>query len=237
MLADAVLASAAISALVLPMRVGDRIGTDGGWVRNYPLGYAYERTEVEQIVAFRYQARYPALGLGPLRHAIDRLRRYSKLPAARALLGELEEAARREERGLPAHIVDTFSRLTRVAIMRNTAVEELVADWREQSVTELASLRADIAAAIAGSRLRGKERERLAHAVEERFEQARFPFRHDRHIPRLTVSGTAAPELALEPGFRHPRPWTVEAKQALIEHGWQLTDAALAAVDGPVDTL
>ena len=40
---QAVLASAAISALVLPLRVGDRIATDGGWVRNYPLGSAYEQ--------------------------------------------------------------------------------------------------------------------------------------------------------------------------------------------------
>ncbi len=37
-MAQAVLASAAISALVLPLAVGDRIGTDGSWVRNYPLG-------------------------------------------------------------------------------------------------------------------------------------------------------------------------------------------------------
>jgi hypothetical protein len=35
-MARAVLASAAISALVLPLRVGDVIGTDGGWVRNFP---------------------------------------------------------------------------------------------------------------------------------------------------------------------------------------------------------
>ena len=34
--AQAVLASAAVSALVLPLRVGDRIATDGAWVRNYP---------------------------------------------------------------------------------------------------------------------------------------------------------------------------------------------------------
>ena len=59
--AQAVLASAAISALVLPIQVGDRIGTDGGWVRNYPLGYAYDRPEVELIVGFRYVPRYPVL--------------------------------------------------------------------------------------------------------------------------------------------------------------------------------
>src|SRR5207253_10380825 len=132
-MAQAVLASAAISALVLPMPVGDRVATDGGWVRNFPLGYAYERPEVGQIVAFRYRAKYPAVGLGPIKHLARRLRRYSRLPAARALIAELEEAASREERGLPAHALDTFSRLSRVAIMRNTELEELVAQWREQS--------------------------------------------------------------------------------------------------------
>src|SRR5919197_578336 len=152
-MAQAVLASAAISALVLPVPVGDRIGTDGGWVRNYPLGYAYERPEVGQIVAFRYRARYPQLGLGSLRSMSKRLRRYSKLPAARKLVAELEEAARREERGQPAHIVDSFSRLSRVAIMRNTALEELVADWREQSVRELRTLREDVATLVETSGL------------------------------------------------------------------------------------
>src|SRR5712691_4305302 len=37
-MAQAVMASAAISALVLPLQVGDRVATDGGWVRHYPLG-------------------------------------------------------------------------------------------------------------------------------------------------------------------------------------------------------
>ena len=39
-MAQAMLASAAVSALVLPVPVGDRIATDGGWVRNFPLGCA-----------------------------------------------------------------------------------------------------------------------------------------------------------------------------------------------------
>ena len=37
-MAQAILASAAVSALVLPRPVGDRIATDGAWVRNFPLG-------------------------------------------------------------------------------------------------------------------------------------------------------------------------------------------------------
>src|SRR5881398_3598907 len=46
-MAQAILASAAISALVLPRRIGDRIATDGAWVRNFPLGHAYRRAGVE----------------------------------------------------------------------------------------------------------------------------------------------------------------------------------------------
>jgi predicted acylesterase/phospholipase RssA len=220
-MAQAVLASAAISALVLPLEVGDRIGTDGSWVRNYPLGYAYERPEVELIVGFRYVPRYPVLGAGVLQAVIERLRRYSRLPAARTLVAELEEAVGREERGLPAHIADIFSRLSRVSIIRNTQLEELVADWRDQSVRELQSLREEVRALVAAD-----GRPQLAAAVDERFGSARFPFRHDRAVPRITVVGTPN-GLSLEPGFRNPKPWTEETKRELIALGWNAADAAL----------
>jgi predicted acylesterase/phospholipase RssA len=224
-MAQAVLASAAISSLVLPLPVGDRIGTDGGWVRNYPLGYAYDRPEVELIVGFRYVPRYPVIGAGPLRSAARRLRRYSKLPAARHLVAELEEAVEREERGLPAHIADIFSRLSRVAIIRNTELEEVVANWREQSVQELHALHDDVQALIAESG--GAE---LAAAVEERFARAQFPFRHDRVVPRITVVGSPN-GVSLDPGFRNPKPWTAEAKRELIALGWRSADEALQEHD------
>jgi len=227
-MAQAVLASAAISVLVLPQVVGERVATDGGWVRNYPLGYAYERPEVAQIVSFRYEPRYPVLGAGVIESVARRLRRFARLPAARELHRELEAAAARERRGQPAHIVDTFSRLSRVSIIRNTALEELVAAWREQSVSELASLREDVRRLVAEAPLPEEERERLSRRVEERFQRARFPFRHDRVIPRITVSASAGPH-SLEPGFRRQRPWTLEAKRALIETGYRRTDAELRA--------
>jgi predicted acylesterase/phospholipase RssA len=220
-MAQAVLASAAISALVLPLEVGDRIGTDGSWVRNYPLGYAYERPEVELIVGFRYVPSYPVLGAGVLQAVVERLRRYSRLPAARTLVAELEEAVDREERGLPAHIADIFSRLSRVSIIRNTQLEELVADWRDQSVRELQSLREEVHALVAES-----GRPELAKAVDERFGSTRFPFRNDRAVPRITVVGTPN-GLSLDPGFRNPKPWTEETKRELIALGWKAADAAL----------
>src|ERR1700693_3474391 len=61
-MAQAVLTSAAVSALVLPRQVGDRIATDGAWGRNFPLGHAYHQPGVELIVSFRYLPQHPRFG-------------------------------------------------------------------------------------------------------------------------------------------------------------------------------
>ncbi len=60
-MAQAILTSAAVSALVLPRPIGDRIATDGAWVRNFPLGHAYHQPGVELIVSFRYLPTYPQM--------------------------------------------------------------------------------------------------------------------------------------------------------------------------------
>ena len=136
-LAQAILASAAISALVLPVRVGERIATDGGWVRNFPLGAAYARPQVRTIVAFRHIPRYPPLdprGLVSLRRRLERIRR---VPPARALIRELEEAEERSARGEPAHLGDMMMRLVWAAIVRNTVLEEQLADERDRFIAEI----------------------------------------------------------------------------------------------------
>src|SRR5712691_5019102 len=76
-MAQAILASAAVSALVLPRPIGDRIATDGAWVRNFPLGPAYRQPGVELIVSFRYLPSYPRLGaewLATVRRRLELLR-------------------------------------------------------------------------------------------------------------------------------------------------------------------
>ena len=60
---------------------------------------------------------------------------------------------------------------------------------------------------------------------------ARFPFRHDRHVPTLIVRGSAGSD-SLDPTFRGERPWPVERKRALIERGYALTDEALQQPSG-----
>jgi predicted acylesterase/phospholipase RssA len=231
--AEAVLASAAISALVLPVRVGDRIATDGGWVRNYPLAYAYDHPEVELILGFRYLPRYPRIGAGGLADLRRRLERVRRVAPVRGFIAELKRAEERAARGEPAHLVDMIVRLMRVSILRNNALEERSADEKDESIRELESLRRDVLA-IVEQNVRGSgRRDRIAQAVDERFAEARFPFRHDRLVPRITVHASVG-EVSLEPGFRNQKPWTEEAKRALIARGYELADRELAQYEEAV---
>jgi predicted acylesterase/phospholipase RssA len=216
-IAQAVLASAAVSALVLPVPVGDRIATDGAWVRNYPLGLAYDHADVELIVAFRYLPRYPRLGVAALEPLRRRLGRVGRIAPVKAFLAELDEAEARALRGEPAHLADMIVRLARVAVLRNTQVEERAASEKDRSLHELAALRDDVLALVDDDR-RG--------AVAARFSAAQFPFRHDRFVPRITVRGSVE-GTSLDPGFRsHPR-WTEAEKRLLIRRGWEAADAEL----------
>jgi len=91
-MAEAVFASAAISALVLALPVGDRIATDGGWVRNFPLGHAYDNPAVGEIVGFQYvpqPVRVTGENLARLRRRLEPVFHY------RARLSALRSALRR----------------------------------------------------------------------------------------------------------------------------------------------
>jgi hypothetical protein len=217
--AQAVFASAAISALVLPLRVGPRILTDGSWVRNYPLGYAYDDEETKLVVAFRYIPAYPRLTAAGLAVLRRRLERFGRVPPVRAFVSELREAESRAERGEPAHLADVIVRLARVSIVRNTTLEERAHEEKNRSIAELASLRADVLALADGDGA-------LADAIDARFAEARFPFRHDRILPRIVVNGSSE-GISLDPGWRTQRPWTEEDKRRLIVRGYALADEAL----------
>jgi predicted acylesterase/phospholipase RssA len=222
----AIVASAAVSGLVLPIVVDGVIATDGGWVRNFPLEHAYHNPAVSSIVAFRYVASYQPTNVAFLRRLRERLDRFRAVTPVRALLVEIRLAEERVARGEPAHYGELIVRLMRVAIARNTVLEERLADERETSVAELQSLRDDVVArAVAAAppwRRRG-----LRDSLEERFAAARFPFRHERHVPLLIVRGSPG-EHALDPTFRSDAPWPLDHKQGLIERGYRLTDEALS---------
>jgi predicted acylesterase/phospholipase RssA len=222
-LARAILASAAISALVLPLRVGDVIGTDGGWVRNFPLGHAYDNPAVAEIVGFRYVPQNPRGSAENLARLRRRLEAFRAVPPVRALLGELRAAEERQERGEPAHLAEMIARLMRVTVARNTTLEVRVAEEKDASVRELAALRDDVVASVRRNAAPWRRR-RAIREVQERFASARFPFRHDRALPVRIVSA-AAGELALDPGFRAGLEWPLERKRALIARGRELADA------------
>lgn len=224
-MAEAVLASAAVSALVLPRPIGDRIATDGAWVRNFPLGPAYRQPGVELIVSFRYLPQYPKLSAAWLARLRRRLDRFPKIPPIRALIAELREAELRDERGEPAHWGDMIVRLMRVAVQQNTLLEERVARDKDEALAALAALREDVDRIV--RRESGRRADRVAEAVGERFAAAQFPFLGDRLIPRIAVQGTAG-ERTLETGLRNPKPWGEAEKRELIARGYALLDDVLA---------
>jgi predicted acylesterase/phospholipase RssA len=223
----ALLASAAVSGLVLPVSVDGVIATDGGWVRNFPLEHAYRNPEVAAIVGFRYIANYRPTDVAFLERMRERLERFRAVPPVRALLAEVRLAEERVARGEPAHYAELIIRLMRVAIARNTVLEERLADERETSVAELHRLREDVIAAACATAPR-RQRKRLRAELEGMFAAARFPFRHDRLVPSLVVRATPG-EAGFDPNFRGDEPWPEERKRALIERGYHLTDAELAA--------
>jgi predicted acylesterase/phospholipase RssA len=225
-LSAAILASAAISALVLPLRVGDVIGTDGGWVRNFPLGHAYDNPAVGEIVGFRYVPQTPRGSTENLARLRRRLERFRAVPPVRALVGEIRAAEERQERGEPAHLAEMIGRLMRVTVARNTTLEVRSAEEKDASVRELESLRRDVLASVRQNAAPWRRR-RALRDIEQRFAAAQFPFRHDRALPLTIVRGSAG-ELSLDPGFRSGLEWPAEVKRALIERGWTLADEALS---------
>jgi predicted acylesterase/phospholipase RssA len=223
--AQAVMASAAMSALVLPLPVGDRVGTDGAWVRNFPLGHAYDQPGVELIVSFRYEPTYPGFGAGWLARIRQRLERFPRIPPVRALIAELQRAEEREARGEPAHWGDMIARLSRVAVQQNTVLEERVARDKDASLAALEALREDVDRTV--RREGGRRGARIAAAVAASFDAAEFPFLRDRLVPRIAVVGGAG-EQSLEAGMRTQVPWPEDVKLELIARGYALLDDCFA---------
>jgi len=224
-MAQAVLASAAISALVLPLRVEDVIGTDGGWVRNFPLGHAYDNPAVQEIVGFRYVPSVPRSSPENLQRLRRRLEPFRAVPPVRALIGEIRSAEERQERGEPPHLADMIVRLMRVTVARNTELEVRSAGEKDASVRELDALRASVLETVRRSSLPWRRRAAVAE-VEQQFAGARFPFRHDRALPLTIVRGDPGPH-SLDPSFRSGLEWPRETKRALIDRGYELTSRAL----------
>ena len=227
-MAQAVLASSAVSALVLPRQVGERIATDGAWVRNFPLGHAYRQPGVELIISFRYVPTYSRLSAAWLGRMRRRLERFPKVPPVRALVAELREAEERDARGEPAHWGDMIVRLFRVTVQQNSVLEERTARDKDEGLAALAALRADVDAIV--RREGGRRGARVADAVAERFASAKFPFLGDRLIPRIALEGTAG-EISLETGLRRTQPWPEAGKLELIARGYALLDDLLAERD------
>ena len=170
----ALLASAAVSGLVLPVSIDGVIATDGGWVRNFPLEHAYRNPEVQAIAGFRYVASYRPTDVAFLERMRERLDRFRAVPPVRALLAEIRLAEERAARGEPAHYAEMIVRLMRVAIARNTVLEERLATERDTSVASLQRLREEVISAAVDAAPKRRQ-DALRAELEAIFASAQFP--------------------------------------------------------------
>jgi hypothetical protein len=116
----------------------------------------------------------------------------------------------------------------RVAIARNTVLEERLSTERGAATAEVHRLRDEVIEASARAAPPWRRRA-LRDELEALFSDARFPFRTDRSIDRLVVR--AAPgEDGLDPTYRGE--WDEGVKRGLVERGYRLTDEALASAPG-----
>lgn len=223
--AAAVFASAAISTFVLPLRIGEGVYADGGWVRNFPLAYAYREPRVQRIVGCRYRASASGFTGRGLHALHQRLSRLARVRVARGVTAELREAIERNERGEPMHLMDTIARLSHIAVYRNSDLEVQLADERDRSIRVVHEVRESLRRTIESS-ARGRQRTELLGALDEAFASAAFPFARSRAVPRLVVDVSTPEGIHLDFPRRRVS-WSDEDKLALAAHGRRLTEEAL----------
>jgi predicted acylesterase/phospholipase RssA len=226
-------ASGAISTFVLPLRIEESVYGDGGWVRNFPLAYAYREPAVQRIVGARYRSSAVGFTGSGLQTWHNRMSRLSRVKMARGVAAELEQAIERQSRGEPMHLIDTISRLSHIAVSRNSDLEVQLADERDRSLHALQDVREQMRETIE-SVARGRQRTALLEALDESFDAADFPFRRGRVIPRLVVDLTTPEGVRLDV-TRNRTVWSTEDKVALVRHGRRLTEEALAGWPGRED--
>ena len=231
--AAALFASGAISTFVLPLRIEQSVYGDGGWVRNFPLAYAYREPAVHRIVGCRYRASavgFTGTGLHSWHHRMSRL---SRVKMARGVAAELRDAIERQSRGEPMHLIDTISRLSHIAVSRNSDLEVQLADERDRSLQALHGVQEQMRETIE-SVARGRQRAELLEALDDAFSRADFPFQRSRVVPRLIVD-LATPDGVRLDITRSRATWSDEDKLGLIRHGRRLTETALERWPGLED--
>ena len=164
------------------------------------------------------------VGIDPLDRLRRRLQRFRAVPPVRALIAELDEAESARARGEPVHLGDMIIRLMRVAIQRNTALEEQLAAERDAAMP----------GARGAARRPGpaRARARAAGPAQPRGACRRGALRaHDAAADTCRGSSCAARRAptASSRASARAREWTEHAKRALIARGWAAADAELRA--------
>ncbi len=131
------------------------------------------------------------------------------------------------------HLIDTISRLSHIAVSRNSDLEVQLADERDRSLQALHDVQEQMRKTIE-SVARGRQRAELLEALDDAFATADFPFQRSRVVPRLVVD-LETPEGVRLDITRSQATWSDEDKLGLIRHGRRLTETALERWPGLED--
>ena len=214
-MAQAVLASSAVSALVLPRQVGEphrdrrRLGAQLPARPRVPP--ARRRADHQLPLRPALCARSAPTWLGRMRR---RLERFPKVPP---VTGARRGAARGRGAGR-ARRARALGRHDRATDARHRAAEH-GARGAQLRATRTRGLRRSPRSARTSTRSCAARAAGAAHASRMRSRSAssrlKFPFLGDRLIPRIAVEGTAG-EISLETGLRRSQPWP-DAGEARVD--------------------
>ena len=212
---------------MLPLRIGESVYADGGWVRNFPLAYAYREPAVQRIVGGRYRASAAGFAGSGLHSWHHRMSRLARVRVAREVTAELRDAIERQERGEPMHLIDTISRLSHIAVYRNSDLEVQLADERDRSLQAVHDVREQHAGHDRVLEPRPPARPSCSPRSTRRSPR---PTSRSRPQPRRPTARRRSRHTRERPPRHHPPPgtWSDEDKLALVDHGRRLTEEALA---------
>lgn len=233
---EAVLASSSIPFMLPPGRVRGELNTDGAWLANLPLTYAYDYPFVERIVAF-----WSPPEVGPIEEEdfwkylvpwAKKLRFLRRAPLMGRTIRALRSAVERGEKGEGIFLWNLLERLAFIQMRQHDEREIAIAKEKSMDVASLEKLyRMLIDLVDANECLDETAKAEFKRAVSQKFQQAQFSFKHDKPIVPIIVTADSFRSIWEVPfyGLRSLKKYRIpdEKKREFIQVSYEKTKRVL----------